>query len=67
MAWWTTWMNKPSTRAWGVAASLLVLLLPLSAMNELRFGKLTYIETALGVFSFVAYLWPDKRERARKK
>jgi drug/metabolite transporter (DMT)-like permease len=61
MAWWTTWMKKSSARAWGVAASLLCLLVPLSSMYFFHspFGDSKYKGIIFGILALIAYLWPD--------
>ena len=64
MAWWTTWKAKPSARAWGIASSLVFLLVPVSEMYFAHqpMNNLHWSEIAIGVFSLAAYAWPD-RER----
>lgn len=61
MAWWTTWKSRPSERAWGIAASLLQLTLPLSLIYfrylKLSNGKWQMI--ALSTLALIVYAWPD--------
>jgi len=62
MAWWTTWRSRPSERAWGIAASLLQLSLPLSLIyfRHLKLSNGKWQMMALGTLALVAYAWPDR-------
>ncbi len=59
LAWWTIWKERPSAKAWGIAASLIFILLPIgSAVYFSRsilgpFG----VMLATGVVALVAFLW----------
>jgi hypothetical protein len=58
---WNAWKKKPAARAWGIAASLMNLLTPLSSMYlfHLPLTNQKWRMIAVGFFSLVAFLWPE--------
>jgi hypothetical protein len=64
MAWWTTWKAKPSARNWGIASSLVFLLVPVIVMHFAHqpMDVSNWSEIAVGALALIAYAWPD-RER----
>jgi len=63
LAWWSIWKGKPSAKGWGIAASLMYLLIffrrfiiPLVATWDHRASALF-----IGTAGLVAFLWRDKR------
>jgi hypothetical protein len=63
VAWWAVWKVKPSARGWGIAASLIYVLLPLwAAMYFPRSVWVPFgIMLATGVAGLVAFSWSDKQ------
>lgn len=58
LAWWSVWKAKPSSRAWGIAASLIYILLPVGSVMYLSrsiwsaFG----VMLATGIAGLIAFL-----------
>jgi hypothetical protein len=59
-AWWTEWKERPSATRWGIAASLVNILLPLGHIVFFSRGNWNRGVTvlAVGVVGIVAFLWP---------
>jgi hypothetical protein len=72
MAWWTVWRGKRTARAWGIAASLIYVLIFLSSILYVprAYRHPFWAALALGVAGLVAF-WrpypiPDARAEAQK-
>jgi hypothetical protein len=64
MAWWSNWKQRPSARAWGIAASLANMAGPFilmtfrhQALTDLRWKIL-----AFSTFALIAFAWPNPRD-----
>lgn len=66
MAWWTTWKAKPSARNWGIASSLVVLLIPVFVMHFAHqpMNDSNWSEIVVGALSLIAYAWPDSERES---
>ena len=62
MAGWTSWMDKPMARLWGICASLLIIAIPLilkvARHRPIASGRLVIV--ILGVCALIAYALPDR-------
>jgi cell division protein FtsW (lipid II flippase) len=64
MAWWTTRKARQPKRAWGIAASLLSLALPLYVYIAGKPMRISDWEImAYGALALFIYGWPDRRLR----
>jgi len=54
-AWWTIWKNKPSARFWGLAASLINLLLSVGLIYLSRSPRGLWLVLALGIAGLIAF------------
>jgi hypothetical protein len=63
VAWWTTWKKKSSSRAWGIAAFVTYVLLPILGVTLSRSISVALaIMFAVGVIGLVVLLWPAHKE-----
>lgn len=63
VAWWTTWKKKSSSRAWGIAAFVTYVLLPILGVTLSRSISVALtIMFAVGVIGLVVLLWPVHKE-----
>jgi len=68
VAWWTIWKEKPFARAFGIAASLIFVGVPLwgiTFFSQSVWGN-EGIVLAIGVAGVVAFSWSDKQHRVGK-
>ena len=66
MSWWMVWRDKPSARAWGIAASSAYVVLSLWAMfYSSRFGSSLGVMLAVGASGLFVFLWRDVRSEVR--
>jgi hypothetical protein len=65
MAWWTTWKSRSTARAWGIAASLIQLSLPLSLIyfRHLKLSNGKWQMMVLSTLALIAYAWPDSETK----
>lgn len=70
VAWWTVWKGRPSARGWGIAASLINILLPLPIIYLSRTVRDIWMVLAIGVAGLVAfsrrYERPDSTARTQQ-
>jgi len=63
VAWWTVWKQKNSAKGWGIAASLIYVLL---SLWEIVFSKRpwnSFLGTlAVGLVGLIVFLWPYEKE-----
>jgi drug/metabolite transporter (DMT)-like permease len=66
VAWWTVWKEKRSARAWGIAASLTIVLINLWLIFRVIFHSSRSLRwcvwdaLAIGVAGLVAFSWRDE-------
>jgi len=62
VAWWKVWKQRPSARIWGIAASVLLALYPLS--HIIRFPRLIYgydlVVLSVAIAGLIAFYMSDK-------
>lgn len=66
MACWSSWNQRSAARAWGIAASLVIISVPLLNMR-LSHRHMTSTDLQMivfGAFAFAAYVWPDPEREA---
>lgn len=59
VAWWTVWKEKPSTRGWGIAASLTYVLLPIcgTLYSSRSLPSSIWAMLGIGVLGLIAFSW----------
>jgi peptidase M50-like protein len=55
VAWWTIWKNKPSARIWGLAASLINLLISVGLIYLSRSPRRLWLVLGVGIAGLIAF------------
>jgi hypothetical protein len=61
---WTTWKEEPSARFWGIAASILQILLPVRQIffRSRPIWSCHGFVLAVGILGLIVFLWPSQKE-----